>query len=130
MMRDYGICLKEGYSADEYASAWADDLYAQLYDSSIEMLWSNHLDAPEKYADELYVPDKLESELRDMCFDAYKEAYTRYEAELETLITDFEGNFHEYEVDDTVRDVVEGITGELFEQLEKLCERDGVELKE
>lgn len=130
MMRDYGICLKEGYSADEYASAWSDDLYSQLYDSSIELLWSNHLDAPEKYADELHVPDKLESELRSMCYDAYKEAFERYEAEVETALLEVDGNFHEYEVDDTVRDVVEEISGELFGQLERLCERDGVELKD
>ena len=130
MMRNYGICLKEGYSADEYASAWADDLYSQLYESSFEMFWFNHLDAPEKYEGEIHIPDKLESKLRDMCFEAYKEAYTRYEAELETVILDFEGDFHEYEVDDIARDVIEEMTGSMFDQLEKLCEQDGVELKQ
>ena len=130
MMRNYGICVKDGYNADEYAGAWGDDLYSQLYDSAIECFWTNHLDAPTKYEDELHVPDKLEEKLRDMCYTAYREAYTRYEAELETVILDFEGDFEEYEVDDTARDVIEEITGSLFEQLENLCERDGVELKQ
>ena len=130
MMRNYGICIKDGYNADEYADAWGDDLYSQLYDSAIENFWFNQLDAPEKYADELHVPDKLEEKLRDMCYTAYRESYTRYEAEVETALLEVDGNFEEYEVDDTARDVVEEITGSLFDQLEKLCERDGVELKE
>ena len=129
MMRNYGICIKDGYNADQYADAWGDDLYSQVYDSAIEHFWFNHLDAPEKYADELNVPDKLEEKLRNMCYDAYRESYTRYEAEVETALLDVDGNFEEYEVDDTVRDVLEEITGSLFEQLEKLCERDGIELK-
>lgn len=130
MMRNYGICVKEGYNADQYADSWGDDLYSQVYDSAIESFWFNHLDVPEKYEDELHVPDKLEEKLRNMCYEAYREAYVRYEAEVETALLEVEGNFEEYEVDDTARDVLEEITGALFEQLEELCERDGLVLKE
>ena len=130
MMRHYGYCVHNGYSADDYAGSWADDLYNQVLESAYECFWGNHQDAPEHYEGEIEIPEALEAELREHCYDAYKECYERYEAELETAIEEFNGNFEEYEVDDATWEVMEGLTGSMSDQLDKLCERDGIELKQ
>ena len=129
MMRDYGYCVRNGYTSDDYAGTWADETYNQVFESLVECFWGNHMDAPEHYETEIEIPSVLEAELREMFFDAYRECYERYEAELETAIEEFNGNFEEWEIDDTTHDVMERLAGEYGDQLEKLCERDGIELK-
>ena len=130
MMRNYGYCVHNGYSSDDYAGSWADDLYNQLLESAYEAFWGNHQDVPEKYETEIEIPEALESALREQCYDAYQECYERYESELEDALSELDANFEEYEVDDASWEVIEGLTGSMVDQLEKIAERDGFELKQ
>ena len=120
-MRDYGICLSEGYTADQYAAAWADGLYSQLFDCAMESFWYDYgyenykEDDVEEMADYITVSKDAETEARLMCYQAYKEAYLRYEREANDDID----NFEEWEVDETAIDVIGVICADLFNQVEQ-----------
>ena len=119
-MRDYGSCIADGYNADQYADAWAGDLYNQLFDSAIETFWYNYgyenykEDDVEELADYITTSEGAYNEAYDMCYNAYRESFLRYEKE---------GNntepFEEWEVDEAVIEVVGILTSDLFNQVEE-----------
>ena len=113
MLRDYDYCVRKGYTAAEYADAWADDLYYQLYESAMEYFWSENYDEADDFEGILTVSDKTEEEVVGMCYEAYKEAFLRYQKDPEDV-------FEEWEVDDASREGVELIMADLIEQLEEL----------
>ena len=120
MLRDYGICIADGYNADQYADAWALDLYNQLYDSAIETFWYNYgyenykEDDIDEMEDHITVSEAAADEAYDMCYEAYKATFLRYAEE---------GNdtepFEEWEVDETAIDVIGVLTSDLFNQVEE-----------
>ncbi len=122
MLRNIGYCIEKGYNADDYASAWSDDLYHEFLASAVECFWSDHLDVSPEVEDKIELSEVAEAECRELCYDAYKEAYERYEAERETVLLELDGDFEEYEVDDIMVDVFNIITGNMNNQLEKLVE--------
>ena len=122
MLRDYEYCVSGGYTAEDYAGTWGDDLFNELFSSAVECFWSDHLDVSEEYDGKLELSEAAESTCRELCYDAYKEAYERYEVERETLLTEFSGNFEDYEVDDVVTDIFNIVTGNMSDQLNKLLE--------
>ena len=122
MLRNYGYCVEKGYNADDYADAWARDLYNELLESAAESFWSDNLDVSDEFGHDIGVSEAAEAECLELCHDAYKEAYERYEAERETLLMEFDGDFEEHEVDDVLADVFNIITGNMGNQLNKLVE--------
>ena len=118
MMRDYGSCIADGYNADQYADAWASDLYNQLYDSALETFWFNYgyenykEDDVEELADYITISEAAYDKAYNMCYESYKEAFKRYEKEPAD-------DFEEWEVDDAAREVTEILTEDLSNQVEE-----------
>ena len=114
-MRDYGWCIKRGYTAYEYADYWADDLYNQLLDSVFECFWDENEEDAHDYEGIVTVTDEGEKEAYKACYEAYKECYLRYQRAPED-------NFEEWEVNDAAQEVIEILFADLADQLERYKE--------
>ena len=125
MLRDYRSCVENNYSAEEYAAAWADDLYNEICGSAVEYFWGNHMNIPDELVDKVEISETVESECREGCFEAYKAAYERYQVEHKVLLDDSDDIFEEWEIDDIVRETVEVLSECMGESLKKVLEEAG-----
>ena len=119
MVGNYGHCLRMGYSPEEYADQWVEDLYHDCTEYALLSFKSDHKDLPKGFGETLEISDELEDDLKECYYDACREAYNRYDAQLEALIDNFDYDFDDYEINEAEEKVSNAIKMELARQLEE-----------
>ena len=127
LLRSYKNCVENGYTADQYAEAWAPDLYRQTFYQAVEYFWGDHSDLDLKYEDQLNIPQEIEMECVEECRKAYKTAYLRYQKEMEDPSLEVDP-FEDWEVDQVVGVILDVVIDNFNYQLRKILEKEGKEI--
>ena len=111
-----GYCVTMGYSADDYATEHFEGFYDELLKLAKSEFLNRHDNIPENIKDNLEVPDSLEEKLKELYYSSIVDAYDRYEAELGSMMDEFQENFLEHELDEAENEAMDAIQAEFVKQ--------------
>lgn len=125
ILRDYKSCVEQGYTAEQYADFWAEDLFNQVFESAIECFWGEHMDLDPSYEEKIELSTEAYNECIETSYEAYRCTYLRYQDnQKDPDLKEPENVFEDWEIDDAVRDLLDIILSDYNEQLEKLLEAE------